>query len=62
MHTEVNSKNILLIKSFDIHYLEILAKFLLLMSENRSLRVMGDMKEYKLDEITDKLVRTKNIP
>jgi flagellar motor switch protein FliG len=46
----------------DIHYLEILAKFLLLMSENRSLRVMGDMKEYKLDEITDKLVRTKNIP
>lgn len=62
VHTEVNSKNILLIKSFDVMYLEVLAKFLMLMSENRSLRVMDGMREFKLDPITEGLVQTKNIP
>ena len=44
VHTEVNSKAILLVKSFDVQYLEVLAKFLLLMSEKRTLRVMDDLK------------------
>lgn len=62
VHTEVNSKNILLVRAFDVQYLEVLAKFLLLMSESRSLRVMDDLREFKLEPITEGLVKSKNIP
>ena len=55
VHTEINSKNILLIKSFDIYFLEVLAKLILMLSETRSLRVIDSLSLYQLDDETSKL-------
>ncbi len=49
------SKNILLIKSFDIYFLEVLAKLILMLSETRSLRVIDSLSLYHLDDETSKL-------
>lgn len=57
IHTEINTKNIVLIKGSDIQYLEALSKFLLIMSENRSLRILDNMKDYRLDPPTENLIK-----
>jgi hypothetical protein len=47
---------------FDIHYLEALAKLLLMLSENRSLKILENLSQYKFEENTAAFLETANIP
>lgn len=62
INTEVNTKNILLVKVFDIHYLEALAKLLLMLSENRSIKIVEDLSRFKLEESTASFVSQSSFP